>query len=62
MFIVTIDEDLCSGCNSCTEGCPAHLLGFIEDKAVVTGDESECMGCESCTAVCPTEAITIAEM
>jgi NAD-dependent dihydropyrimidine dehydrogenase PreA subunit len=62
VFIVTIDEDLCSGCNSCTEGCPAHLLGFKEDKAVVTGDESECLGCESCTAVCPTEAITIVEM
>ena len=62
MFIVSIDEDLCSGCNSCTEGCPAHLLGFSDDKAHVIGDESECMGCESCTSVCPTGAISIAEM
>jgi NAD-dependent dihydropyrimidine dehydrogenase PreA subunit len=62
LFIVTIDEDQCSGCNECTDICPAHLLSFVEDKAQVTGDESECMGCESCTTVCPTGAISIAEM
>jgi NAD-dependent dihydropyrimidine dehydrogenase PreA subunit len=62
VFIVSIDEDLCSGCNSCTDLCPAHLLGFSDDKAQITGDETECLGCESCISVCPTEAITIKEM
>lgn len=62
MFIVTIDEELCSGCNSCTEGCPARILGFNGEKAFVEGDETECMGCESCTAVCPTGAVSISEM
>jgi Indolepyruvate ferredoxin oxidoreductase, alpha and beta subunits len=64
LFIVSIDEDQCSGCNSCTEGCPGHLLGFDEEKskAQVTGDESECLGCESCISVCPTGAVTITEM
>lgn len=62
MYIVAIDEDLCSGCNSCTAGCPARLLEFNGDKAVVTGDETECMGCESCTTVCPSGAVSITEM
>lgn len=62
MFIVTIDEDQCSGCNSCTDGCPARLLSFVNDKAVVSGDETECMGCESCVTVCPTGAVSIMEM
>lgn len=62
MYIVTIDEDECSGCNSCTDSCPAKILEFVNDKAVVTGDETECMGCESCTTVCPTGAISIMEI
>lgn len=62
MFIVAIDEDICTGCNECTAGCPARLLSFDGEKAQVTGDETECMGCESCTTVCPSGAVTIREM
>lgn len=62
MYIVSIDQDQCSGCAGCTEGCPAQLLKFNGEKAEIDGDETECMGCESCTAVCPTGAISIAEM
>ncbi len=62
MFIVSINEDECSGCNECSPNCPAKILGFENGKAVVTGDESECMGCESCTTVCPTGAVSIMEI
>ena len=62
MFIVTIDEDACSGCDSCAEGCPDHILGFEDGHAFVSGDEAECLGCETCTPVCPSGAITITEM
>ena len=62
MFIVTIDEETCSGCNACTDGCPARILSFNGEKAEVTGDETECMGCESCITVCPTGAVSIQEM
>ena len=61
MYIVTIDEDLCSGCDACTASCPAKILSFVNQKAVVSGDESECMGCESCIVVCPTGAVSIME-
>lgn len=62
MFIVTINDEECSGCDACTESCPARILSFVDEKAVVTGDESECMGCESCIVVCPTGAISIMEI
>lgn len=62
MFVVSIDADICTGCNECTEGCPARILGFKDEKAYVSGDETECMGCESCTTVCPSGAVSIMEM
>ena len=61
MFMVTIDEDKCVGCAQCTQGCPAQILGMLEDKASVTGDASECLGCQSCVMTCPAEAITVTE-
>lgn len=62
MYIVTINDELCSGCNQCAPNCPAKILGFEDGKAVISGDDSECMGCESCVVVCPTEAISIMEI
>lgn len=62
MFMVSINDDICTGCNACTEGCPARILSFNGEKAYVSGDETECMGCESCISVCPSGAITIIEM
>lgn len=62
MYMVSIDEALCSGCQECTAGCPAHLLKCVGDKTEVVGDPCECIGCESCVAVCPTGAVTVSEI
>lgn len=62
MFIVAIDEEACTGCDSCADGCPAHILAFNGEHAYVAGDEAECMGCEACVSVCPSDAISIMEM
>lgn len=64
MFIVSIDEDTCSGCDLCADACPAALLSFDDEKkkTYVTGDSTECMGCEACTAVCESGAVTIMEI
>lgn len=62
MFIISIDPDLCSGCDACADSCPAHLLKFNGEITEVVGDETECMGCESCVSVCPTGAASITEM
>jgi len=64
VFIVSIDEDTCGGCNLCAEGCPARILSFDDAKkhTYVSGDATECMGCEACTSVCESGAITITEV
>lgn len=64
MFIVSIDEDLCGGCNLCADSCPAGILIFDEEKqkTFVGGDEAECMGCEACIEVCESGAVSIMEL
>jgi ferredoxin len=61
MFIVAIDEELCTGCDECAAGCPVEILTFENGKTYVTGDEAECMGCDACTTVCDSGAITVTE-
>lgn len=60
--MVSIDDDTCTGCKECAEGCPARILSFNGEKSYVSGDATECMGCEACISVCPSGAITITEM
>lgn len=62
MYIVSIDPDLCTGCDECADACPAKILKFNGEKTEVVGDETECMGCETCVTVCPSGAVSITEM
>lgn len=64
MFMVSIDEELCGGCNLCADSCPSRILSFDEEqqKTFVTGDATECMGCEACVTVCEHGAITIMDL
>ncbi|MCL1879438.1 MAG: 4Fe-4S dicluster domain-containing protein [Actinomycetia bacterium] len=62
MFMVTINEELCTGCDECAESCPASILSFDGEKTSVSGDPCECMGCEACTTVCPSGAATVQEL
>jgi NAD-dependent dihydropyrimidine dehydrogenase PreA subunit len=59
MFVVDINEDLCTGCNECVSTCPVQMLAIKNSKAVLTSDD--CLGCQSCALVCPVEAIKITE-
>ncbi len=62
MYMVSINEDKCTGCDMCAESCPARILSFNGEKTVVSGDATECMGCEACISVCPSGAVSITEM
>lgn len=59
MFMVTVAEDLCTGCAECATACPSSILSIVDGKAVVTGDD--CLGCQSCAIICPVEAIKVDE-
>lgn len=52
-----IDENKCTGCETCVDECPAEAISMKNDKAVVNNDL--CVDCGSCVDVCPAEAITM---
>jgi 2-oxoglutarate ferredoxin oxidoreductase subunit delta len=64
-FTVTIDGDVCKGCELCVSFCPKGIIGSAEringkgyTPAGVTRQD-ECVGCCSCALVCPDGAISI---
>jgi len=59
MFVVTVDEELCTGCGECVKACPAEIFKIENGKAVPSDDE--CLGCQGCVAVCPVGAIKVEE-
>lgn len=56
-FIVTVDEDECSGCGSCVDRCQMEALTLDGDSVV--RDAGRCIGCGLCISVCPTEALKL---
>ncbi|MHA2225016.1 MAG: 4Fe-4S dicluster domain-containing protein [Candidatus Hodarchaeales archaeon] len=38
-YYITIDTDLCNGCNKCVEVCPEGVLEVVEDELDPLGDE-----------------------
>jgi electron transfer flavoprotein alpha subunit len=53
---IFINDELCTGCGSCTETCPFVGIEIVDDKAVIT---ENCNFCGACLDVCPVDAILI---
>ncbi|MDD5571384.1 MAG: 4Fe-4S binding protein, partial [Bacteroidales bacterium] len=58
--IIKIDEDKCTGCGLCVEGCHEGALQIIDDKARLVS-ELFCDGLGACIGECPEGAITLEE-
>ncbi len=58
-FQPKIDPDLCTGCQTCIERCPAKAATFVED--IPTIDTDRCFGCGVCAVGCPAGAIEMVE-
>jgi len=57
---VTVDKDLCNGCELCLEVCLYGGMEIIDQVAVIDREgKDRCKGCGRCERVCPTGAITI---
>lgn len=56
-FIVTVDEDECSGCGSCVDRCQMEALSLSGDSVVRNAER--CLGCGLCISVCPTGALKL---
>ena len=53
---IFINDELCTGCGSCTETCPFVGIEMIDNKAVIT---ENCNFCGACLDACPVDAILI---
>jgi NAD-dependent dihydropyrimidine dehydrogenase PreA subunit len=58
--IITIDEDLCTGCGECVTGCAEGALAVVDGKARLV-KEAFCDGFGDCIGTCPTGALRIDE-
>ncbi len=56
-FKLEINPDLCQGCGTCQEECPAQAISIEDGKAQI--DYQRCIGCGKCIAVCPPGAVGI---
>lgn len=56
-FYAEIDEELCTGCESCIERCHFNALSVTGDICRV--DMIHCFGCGLCISECPQGAITL---
>jgi len=52
-----VDEQKCTGCETCVAECPSEAISMAADKASV--DIEACVDCGVCVDACPEEAITM---
>jgi nitroreductase/NAD-dependent dihydropyrimidine dehydrogenase PreA subunit len=58
--VITIDEELCSGCGKCVEVCKDFEIEIRDGIARHSGKQIfGCMACGHCMAICPEDAIRI---
>ncbi|HBL41254.1 MAG TPA: 2-oxoacid:acceptor oxidoreductase [Ruminococcaceae bacterium] len=63
---ITIDENICKGCEMCVNACPKKIIALAKDKINAKGyhpaqcvEPEKCTGCASCATMCPDVAITV---
>ena len=56
-FLMTVDEELCIGCETCVDRCQFGALDVPDDLLVI--DKDKCVGCGVCAIVCPEDALTL---
>ena len=63
---ITIDENVCKGCEMCVNACPKKIIALAKDRINAKGYHpaqciapEKCVGCASCATMCPDVAITV---
>ena len=57
MTQITINEELCRGCDLCKKACPVNAIeGEVGQKHKI--DQSKCIKCRTCVNTCPFKAIS----
>ena len=62
MFLVTINDEVCTGCGEVRESCPAQIITVVDSKAQVTAATSRSVWAgRSCVIVCSIHGIEMQE-
>ncbi|MDF1539086.1 MAG: 4Fe-4S binding protein [Candidatus Thorarchaeota archaeon] len=56
-YIIEVDGDLCSGCETCIERCQFDALTLPED--IISVNSERCIGCGVCAITCPEGALQL---
>lgn len=51
-----VDEDRCSGCQTCIALCPYKAITHDAERKIAVIDQALCKGCGTCVAACPSGA------
>ena len=57
-YFAVVDDDLCTGCETCIERCQMEAVAMTDGLAAI--DLDRCIGCGLCVTTCPTEALSLA--
>jgi NAD-dependent dihydropyrimidine dehydrogenase PreA subunit len=60
MVKIIVDNDKCTGCETCVNTCPVSVFEIKDSKSVPVKTE-ECLVCRACEAQCPSGAIQVIE-
>ncbi len=56
-FVVEVDQDACTGCETCIDRCQMNALS-VEAETVAL-DTDRCIGCGLCVSTCSDQALTL---
>ena len=54
--MIVVNEEECTGCETCVEACPADAISIQDGVAKI--DHGECTECGTCIDECAAEAIS----
>ncbi len=56
-YYARVDDELCTGCETCVDRCQMEAVEVVD--GISTVDLKRCIGCGLCVTTCPTEAIQL---
>ena len=56
-YYAQVDDETCTGCETCLERCQIEAIEIID--GISTIDLDRCIGCGLCVTTCPTDAIKL---